>query len=88
MDIVSVKFQEEILKALDTAISDHNFNSRTEFIREAVREKMAALEQDRLVREFLKSREKRSRPIQMEDIAKTREKMSRDLIKHLQFRTE
>jgi len=86
MDIVSVKFQSEVLKALDKTISDHKFNSRTEFIREAVRDKMASLEQDKLVKEFLKSREKHRPQVQMEDISKTREKMSRELIKHLQFR--
>lgn len=86
MDIVTVKFQENVLKELDKAITEHNFNSRTEFIREAVRDKMASLEQDKLVKEFLKTREKRQQPVQMEDIARTREKMSRELIKHLQFR--
>ena len=88
MDIVTVKFQKEVLKALDKAITDNNFNSRTEFIREAVRDKIASLEQDRLVKEFLKSREKRPVQASMEDMAKTREKMSRELIKHLQFRLQ
>jgi len=88
MDIVTVKFQENVLKKLDKAITDHDYNSRTEFIREAVRDKMASLKQDKLVREFLKSREKRRPNVTVDDVRETREHMTRNLIKQLNFRLE
>lgn len=54
MEIVSVKFQKDILKNIDTAIKKHNFNSRTEFLREAVRKQLADLNRDELAEEFIK----------------------------------
>ena len=53
MESVSVKFQEDILKRMDTSIAEHNFNSRTEFIREAVRDKLEGLSKEELLQKFL-----------------------------------
>ncbi|MBW2995065.1 ribbon-helix-helix domain-containing protein [Candidatus Woesearchaeota archaeon] len=52
MEIVTVKFKEKVLKKIDKSIAEHNFNSRTEFIREAVRDKLEDLSRDELAREF------------------------------------
>lgn len=54
MQIVSVKFTDDVLKKIDKGISKHNFNSRTEFIREAVRDKLQNLSKDELIAEFMK----------------------------------
>jgi len=54
MESISIKFQEDILEKMDKCISNHNFNSRTEFIREAVRDKLSELSQDELIKEFMK----------------------------------
>lgn len=54
MNVVSVKFQENILNKIDVSIEKNNFNSRTEFIREAVRDKLASLNKEELIKEFLK----------------------------------
>ncbi len=54
MEVVTVKFQEDILKRIDSSIVEHNFNSRTEFIREAVRDKLLELNRDELIKEFMK----------------------------------
>lgn len=58
MEIVTIKFQEDILKKIDESITKHNFNSRTEFIREAVRDKLEKLSKDDLIKEFMKLRGK------------------------------
>ena len=54
MEIVSVKFQEDVLKKIDQNIKRHNFNSRTEFIREAVRDKLSSLNREELIEEFMR----------------------------------
>ena len=46
MEIVSFKLQGEILKKVDTLLQPLHFNNRTEFIREAVREKLHRIETD------------------------------------------
>lgn len=56
MEIVTVRFQENVLKRMDKSIAEHNFNSRTEFIREAVRDKLEGMTREQLIKEFFKLR--------------------------------
>ena len=49
MEIISVKFQEDVLKHIDNSIEQHNFNSRTEFIREAIRDKIRDIEKEEAI---------------------------------------
>ena len=83
MEVVTVKFQEDVLKNVDEAIAGHNFNSRTEFIREAVRDKLAKLGKEELISEFLKFRGKAKHKTSYKDNLKTIEAVSEDLIKEL-----
>ncbi len=83
MEVVSVKFQEDILKKIDESISTNNFNSRTEFIREAVRDKLADLDRDELIQQFLKLRGKASKKTTYEENRKTREEVARQIAKEL-----
>jgi len=53
MEGITVRFQEEILKRMDGAIEKFNYNSRTEFIREAVRDKLAGLTREQAIEKFL-----------------------------------
>jgi Arc/MetJ-type ribon-helix-helix transcriptional regulator len=87
MEIVSVKFQEDVLKKVDDTIAKHNFNSRTEFIREAVRDKLANLSRDELINEFMKFKGKSSKKTSFEDDdMKTRELFSKELMGELDKR--
>ena len=54
METVCIKFQKEILDKVDEGIKKHNYNSRTEFIRELVREKMESWDRNQLAEEFVK----------------------------------
>ena len=54
MEIVSIRFQEDVLKKMDKAVKNNNFNSRTEFIRDAVRDKLEGLSREELEKEFFK----------------------------------
>jgi Arc/MetJ-type ribon-helix-helix transcriptional regulator len=86
MELVSVKFQEDILKRMDENIERYNFNSRTEFIREAVRDKLNELSRDELIDEFLKLRGKAKIKTTDEDDRKIREKVSKELFDDLEKR--
>ena len=83
MENVSVKFQEDVLKRIDTSISQHNFNSRTEFIRDAVRDKLANLNKEDLITEFLKFRGKAKKKTTDEERKITKEQVSNELIAEL-----
>jgi Arc/MetJ-type ribon-helix-helix transcriptional regulator len=87
MDVVSVKFQEDILEKMDKSIALHNFNSRTEFIREAVRDKLEDLSRDELIAEFLKLRGKGKHYNHTdEDDERIREEVSKELLTDLKKR--
>lgn len=86
MEVVTIKFQEAVLKKIDKSIIDHNFNSRTEFIREAVRDKLADLSKEDLIKEFLKFRGKAKKKTHYEENRKTREKVSKELMRELEKR--
>ena len=86
MDVVSVKFQEDVLGKIDKSISEHNFNSRTEFIREAVRDKLSSLDKEDLIKEFLKFQGKAHKKTTPEQNKKTRNQVSKELLKELESR--
>ena len=86
MTTVTVKFKEDVLTRIDTSISEHNFNSRTEFIREAIRDKLAELSKEDLLNEFLKFRGKSNKKTTYEENRKTRELISKELMVELDKR--
>ena len=86
MEIVSVKFKQEILEKIDSTITEHNFNSRTEFIREAVRDKMESFSRDELLKEFLKFRGKSPIKTTGKEREKIRKQASKELIEELDNR--
>ena len=81
MEVVTVKFQEDVLKRIDKNISRHNFNSRTEFIREAVRDKLADLSKEDLIKEFVKYKGRSKKKTAYEENKKTREKILLEMAK-------
>ena len=83
MEAVTVKFQEDVLRKIDDSISEHNFNSRTEFIRDAVRDKLVKLSREDLIKEFMKFRGKAKKKTTYEENRKTREIVSKELIAEL-----
>jgi len=85
MESVTVKFKEDVLKRIDSSIESHNFNSRTEFIREAVRDKLAGLSKEDLMAEFLKYKGK-ARKTTKEENSKAKESAGKELLEELEKR--
>ncbi len=86
MEVVTVKFQEDVLERIDNSIAGHNFNSRTEFIREAVRDKLAELSKEDLIKEFLKFKGKAKKQTTYEENRKTKKMVSEELMQELDKR--
>tara|TARA_Y100000310_G_C20645844_1_gene796522 strand:- start:794 stop:1060 length:267 start_codon:yes stop_codon:yes gene_type:complete len=86
MQTVTVKFQEGVLKEVDKSIVQHNFNSRTEFIRGAVRERLDKLSKEDLMKEFLRFRGKAKKKTTYEENIKTKEIVSKELMAELDKR--
>jgi len=45
MENISLKLEKEFLKSIESLMKKHNYMTKTEFIREAIREKMKKLEE-------------------------------------------
>ncbi|MBU1198678.1 MAG: ribbon-helix-helix domain-containing protein [Nanoarchaeota archaeon] len=86
MESVTVKFQENVLKKIDESIAFNNFNSRTEFIREAVRDKLSELTRDELIEKFLALRGKAKIKTRPEDDRKRKLEASKEFFAELDKR--
>ena len=56
MEAISLKLDEGILDHIDKSLSKHMYSTRTEFIRDAIREKLSELEKEELLKEVAKLR--------------------------------
>ncbi|GAF79437.1 unnamed protein product [marine sediment metagenome] len=87
METISLKVEENMLKKIDKAAKTHNFGTRTEFVRTAVREKLEKLSTDDLIREFMKTKGAfKGKKTTDEDIRKIKEKASEELLESLEKR--
>lgn len=50
MEIISLKLEESLLKEIDENLTKHRYSTRTEFIRDAIREKLSDLEKENLLK--------------------------------------
>lgn len=53
METISLKLDENLLENIDSSLPKHNFSTRTEFIREAIRDKLKQLSYDERIQAFL-----------------------------------
>lgn len=49
MESISLKMEEGFLKAIERAMKNNHYTTKTEFIREAIREKMRKLEEQEIL---------------------------------------
>lgn len=54
MEAVCVKLDDRILKNIELSIKNNNYSTKTDFIREAIRDKLRELEKDRAMQELKK----------------------------------
>lgn len=66
------------MKKIDQSIIEHNFNSRTEFIREAVRDKLSNLTREQAIEKFLSLRGKLKGRTKLEDDEKIKWEVSKE----------
>lgn len=54
METVSIKLEEGLLNEIDHKLSKYRYSTRTEFIRDAIREKLSDLEKEELLKTVAK----------------------------------
>jgi metal-responsive CopG/Arc/MetJ family transcriptional regulator len=54
MEAICVRLDERILKNIDSSMKNFNYTTRTDFIREAIRDKLRELEKENAIKDFKK----------------------------------
>ncbi|VVB81332.1 Putative nickel-responsive regulator [uncultured archaeon] len=85
METICIKVEGDLLNRVNQSMKKSGYSTKTEFIREAIREKLEDNEKEALIKEFLKFRGK-GRSTTDEERRKTREKVSKELMEELEKR--
>lgn len=83
MEAISLKLDENMLTNIDENLRKHNYSTRTEFIRTAIRDKLEDLSREDLVKEFMKFKGKSTKNTSDEQLKKIRAEVSRELMEEL-----
>jgi Arc/MetJ-type ribon-helix-helix transcriptional regulator len=81
MESITIKIEENIAKKINESIKLNGYSTKTEFIREAIRDKLEKHEKEILIKEFLKFKGKSNTKTNYGDNKKTREEVSKQLAK-------
>jgi metal-responsive CopG/Arc/MetJ family transcriptional regulator len=81
METISLKLEDGLLSELDQKLSRNRYSTRTEFIRDAIREKLSDLEKDEILRSLAKLRGSSSRKTTDKQLHDAREKAFEQLEK-------
>ena len=81
MEIVTFKLQEEILKKIDSLLKPLHFNNRTEFIREAVREKLKKIETEKFMKKLAKFKGSAKTHVSDERLHEIRDEVAKEYAK-------
>ncbi|MBS3110268.1 ribbon-helix-helix protein, CopG family [Candidatus Woesearchaeota archaeon] len=50
MEAITIKMENAILDEIDQKLEEHRYSTRTEFIRDAIREKLSDLDKEKILR--------------------------------------
>ncbi len=56
MQTITLKMEEGLVKAIDCSLKPNRYSTRTEFVRDAVRSKLTALEKEKLLKTLIELR--------------------------------
>lgn len=80
METISFKLSEDIVEKMDSMLKTLHFNNRTEFIREAIRDKLNDVESDPFLRALQKFKGSAKVKVSDEMLRKAREEVSKKYI--------
>lgn len=81
MEAISMKLDGNMLHSIDETLKENNYSTRTEFIRDAIRDKLEDLKREKVIAEFLRFGGKARKTTTYEQNKKTAEKALLELAK-------
>ncbi|MBI2655731.1 ribbon-helix-helix protein, CopG family [Candidatus Woesearchaeota archaeon] len=76
METITIKMEDKLLEEIDQKLEDHRYSTRTEFIRDAIREKLSELEKEEVLKNLAKLKGFSKRKTTDEQLHIAREKVS------------
>lgn len=83
METVTFKLHEKVLHKIDSILESLNFSNRTEFIREAVREKLNKIETEKFMKRLAQYKGTAKVQVSDEKLREIREDMARKYAEEL-----
>lgn len=78
METVSLKIDKNLMNKMDSNLTKHNYSTRTEFIREAIRDKIKSLDKNDLIMKMYGASKRKTTDRQLHEVG---EKVFRELEK-------
>jgi len=82
MESITIKVEDNLAKEINSAMKKF-YSTKTEFIREAIRDKLNEINREELIKTFLKYKGKSKIKTTLKDNLKTKEFVSKELIAEL-----
>ncbi len=74
METVTIKMEDKLLEEIDQKLEEHRYSTRTEFIRDAIREKLSELEKEKVLRNLAQLKGSSKRKTSDDELHKAGEK--------------
>jgi metal-responsive CopG/Arc/MetJ family transcriptional regulator len=81
MEIVTMKMEKDMISRMDELITKHQYGTRTEFMRSAIRDKMSELEKEELIKKVLELKGTSKSKTSNADIRQIRELVGDEYLK-------
>ena len=78
METVTIKMEDKLLEEIDQKLEEHRYSTRTEFIRDAIREKLSELEKEKLLKNLAQLKGSSRRKTTDEQLHIAREKLAKE----------
>ena len=78
METVTLKMEGKMLEEIDQKLEEHRYSTRTEFIRDAIREKLSELEKDKILKAMAQLRGSSKHKTTDEQLHFIREKLAQE----------
>ncbi len=78
MQAITIKMEDKFLEELDQKLEEHRYSTRTEFIRDAIREKLSELEKGEILKNLAQLKGSSKRKTTDEQLHTAREKLAKE----------
>ncbi|MFH1649687.1 MAG: hypothetical protein ABIA93_04005 [Candidatus Woesearchaeota archaeon] len=81
MESVTIKLDNALLRRMGSSMAVQGYSTKTEFIREAIRDKLDSDDREKLIKEFMKFRGKAKVKTTYAENRKVREEVGREIMR-------